>query len=147
MLDGATKRGASTNPGALDWHDFAVGLPSGPARELALHCTVLEQTRDRLVLGVAAAQHMMATKRVQAQLCAALADTFGWSVQLELRTQGKSVQDSPAARIASKEQRTREKAEHDLLADPGLQALQEGFGARIERVSIEHASAPEKTVG
>jgi DNA polymerase-3 subunit gamma/tau len=124
----------------FDWHAFAVGLNAGPARELALNCSLSRLDSDRVLLGVAPAQRMMATKRVLTQLSASLSAELGRAVRIELQAPGKNEQDSPAARLASEEERTRKAAEQDLLSDPGLRALQESFGARIERVSLERGS-------
>jgi DNA polymerase-3 subunit gamma/tau len=126
-----------SEPAMLDWHAFARDLPSGPARELALHADLIECAEGRVVIAVPPAQRMLGTERTRKRLSEALSRILQGEVRLELREQSTPSDTTPAARLAADAAELQARAEAEVNADPVIQTLRDTFGAEVTRVSLE----------
>ena len=131
------KASGVSEPAMLDWHAFARDLPSGPARELALHADLIECADGRVVIAVPPAQRMLGTERTRKRLSEALSRVLQDEVRLELRERSGPSDTTPAARLAADAAELQARAEAEVNADPVIQTLRDSFGAEVTRVVLE----------
>src|SRR5690606_24686190 len=111
------------------WPALAAQLPvTGLAAELARQSEWLGTEGDQIRLRVAV--RTLAATAGKARLCTVLSEHFGTVVQLDVEF-GATGEETAHA-VAQAERAARQKqAEHDVQADPFVQALIQEFGAKV----------------
>jgi DNA polymerase-3 subunit gamma/tau len=116
---------------AQGWGAFVATLElSGVTRQLASHCAFVARQGPVVRLALAARHAPMQTRAQEERLAQALARQLGEPVRLEIDVVDGDV-DTPAADGARRSALDLESARDALLAEPGVRALQERFGATL----------------
>ena len=126
----------SVQPITGDWEALLSSADiHGAARQLAEHCTIKEQSGNRIALVLAEECAHLNTKQVKGRLETALGEHLGQRLKLEIAT-GKPPVATPAqVREAGENQRMR-KAREAIEQDPNVKAVQAAFDAVVEADSI-----------
>ena len=114
--------------GAADIH--------GAARQLAEHCTIKEQSRNRIALVLAEKSAHLNTEQVKGRLEAALGEHLGRDLRLEIAAGAPPVATPAQSREADEDQRMRE-AREAIEQDPNVKAVQAAFDAVVEADTIQ----------
>lgn len=117
--------------GAADIH--------GAARQLAEHCTIKEQSENRISLVLAERSAHLNTEQVRGRLETAIGEHLGRRLRLEIATGAPPVAPvaTPAQiREAGEDQRMRE-ARESIEQDPNVKAVQTAFDAVVETDTIQ----------
>jgi DNA polymerase-3 subunit gamma/tau len=113
--------------GAADIH--------GAARQLAEHCTIKEQSENRISLILAERSAHLNTEQVRGRLEAAIGEHLGRRLRLEIVSGAPPVATPAQIREAGEDQRMRE-ARESIEQDPNVKAVQAAFDAVVETDSI-----------
>ncbi len=107
----------------------------GAARQLAEHCTIKEQSGNRIALVLAEECAHLNTKQVKGRLETALGRHLGRRLKLEIAAGEPPVATPAQIREAGEDQRMRE-ARKAIEQDPNVKAVQATFDAVVEADSI-----------
>lgn len=126
----------SVQPITGDWGALLKSIElHGAARQLAEHCTLKEQSGNRIALVLAEDCAHLNTVQVKGRLETALGEHLGQRLKLEI-VAGKPPVATPAQiREAGEDQRMR-KARAAIEQDPNVKAVQAAFDAVVEVDSI-----------
>ncbi len=113
--------------GAADIH--------GAARQLAEHCTIKEQSENRISLILAERSSHLNTEQVRGRLEAAIGEHLGRRLRLEIASGAPPVATPAQIREAGEDQRMRE-ARESIEQDPNVKAVQAAFDAVVETDTI-----------
>ena len=117
----------------------------GVTRQLANNCLFHALEGGRLILRLDPAHANLNTEQTRERLHEALAKHFATELRLEL-TVGASEQSQTPAQLENLEQQQRQqRAEQAIAHDPIIQALEQGFEARLVAGSVRPPSAPDRT--
>ncbi len=114
--------------GAADIH--------GAARQLAEHCTIKEQSENRISLILAERSAHLNTEQVRGRLEAAIGEHLGRRLRLEIASGAPSVATPAEIREAGEDQKMR-KARESIEQDPNVKAVQAAFDAVVETDTIQ----------
>lgn len=129
--------GRMPEAGADEWSQMIGPLAiKGITRELALNCALQEVSKDRVVLSLDTAHtHLLSDERTS-QIEVALNKYYGRNITLKVVREGQLVAETPA-RQQIREQNTRQQqAIQSIEGDENIKALQDTFGATVDRESI-----------
>jgi DNA polymerase-3 subunit gamma/tau len=129
--------GRMPEAGADEWSQMIGPLAiKGITRELALNCALQEVSKDRVVLSLDTAHtHLLSDERTS-QIEVALNKYYGRNITLKVVREGQLVAETPA-RQQTREQNTRQQqAIQSIEGDENIKALQDTFGATVDRESI-----------
>ena len=120
-----------------DWAGTVRALTlRGLASELAANCAPIEWSDNRLRLALAADHSHLGAERYRQRLEAALIESLGQTVRIELvkdaAQRGETPSEAETRRTASRYA----EAEDSIHSDPVVQAFQEQFGAEVEAGSV-----------
>ena len=125
------------NPGTLDWAETVARLATSPlAREFARNCALRQFDGRTLELVISPQFENLRVERTLKTLEQALADTLGTTVILKVAVESGSGIATPAEAIIAAQAARQAEAQSAIEADPNVQALQQTFGAQIERVDM-----------
>jgi DNA polymerase-3 subunit gamma/tau len=102
----------------------------GAARQLASHCALVGRQGGVVRLGVDPRVKLVRTPSQEEKLAQALSRFYGETVRLEFTTATAGTQ-TPAQAEARASQQELENARQAFGTDPGVQGLQERFGATV----------------
>ena len=126
----------SVQPITGDWEALLSSAEiHGAARQLAEHCTIKEQSGNRIALVLAEECAHLNTKQVKGRLETALGQHLGRRLKLEIATGEPPVATPAQIREAGEDQRMR-KAREAIEQDPNVKAVQATFDAVVEADSI-----------
>ncbi len=111
----------------------------GPARLLAENTTFLSHVDGTLRLALAGGQDHLKSQSLVQQLCDAVGQLLGGSVQIRFEVAGAGGETASARNSRARAQR-QTAAEHGFAADPGVQALIQEHGATIVPGSVRPLS-------
>ena len=114
--------------GAADIH--------GAARQLAEHCTIKEQSENRISLVLAERSAHLNTEQVRGRLETAIGEHLGRRLRLEIASGAPPVATPAEIREAGEDQRMRE-ARESIEQDPNVKAVQTAFDAVVETDTIQ----------
>jgi DNA polymerase-3 subunit gamma/tau len=143
--DKQTETQRPTSPGEIvsvqpitgDWEPLLRAADvHGAARQLAEHCTIKEQSGNRLALVLAEESAHLNTDQVKGQLEAALSAHLGQRLKLDIAAGAPPVATPAQIREAGENQRMR-KARSAIEQDPNVKAVQAAFDAVVEADSIQ----------
>jgi DNA polymerase-3 subunit gamma/tau len=121
---------------AADWAQIVAQLDiSGPVRELARHCALLERRGPLLRLALDPRSAPARTRGREETLAQALGRHFGEPVRIEIELREPET-DTPARAAERDALVAREAARAALESDPTVAALHERFGATLHPESI-----------
>ena len=132
--------GAPPDPASLTpqgWRDLVAGLGlSGLEGELASNTSLVEAYGRRLKLTLDSAHAQLIAPRARERLQDALAARLGVRVELDIAL-GAPDRETPAAKRERDETRRRQAAVRAIEGDPGVRALCETFGARVDPALVQ----------
>ena len=138
VVPSAVPAPASAGDGdAVSWVDTvaALGL-QGLARELAANCELVGVEDGQVRLRLAPEHRQLAAGRGRARLEKALAAHLGRPLKLAIDIAERDA-ETPAEIERRKAAERRRQAAEDLERDPGVRALMDAFGGRIEPDSVQ----------
>ena len=137
---GAAPAPAAPDPASLTpqgWRDLVAGLGlSGLEGELASNTSLVEAYGRRLKLTLDSAHAQLIAPRARERLQDALAARLGVRVELDIAL-GAPDRETPAASRERDETRRRQAAVRAIEGDPGVRALCETFGARVDPALVQ----------
>jgi len=127
----------SVQPITGDW-EALLGAAEihGAARQLAEHCTIKEQSGNRIALVLAERSAHLNTEQVRGRLEAALGEHLGRRLRLDIAAGAPPVATPAQIREAGEDQRMRE-AREAIEQDPNVKAVQAAFDAVVEPDTIQ----------
>ncbi len=135
--ESATAISVSAQPITDDWETLLNSANiRGAARQLAEHCTVKDQSGNRIVLILAEENAHLNTVQVKGTLSTALGEHLGRKLRLEIGTGSPPVATPAQLRETGEDQRMG-KAREAIEQDPNIQAVQAAFDAVLETDSIQ----------
>jgi DNA polymerase-3 subunit gamma/tau len=127
----------SVQPITGDWETLlGAANISGAARQLAEHCTVKEQSANRIALILDEESAHLNTTQVKGRLEAELREHLGRELRLEIGAGAPPVATPAQIREAGEDQRMRS-AREAIEQDPNVKAVQAAFDAVLETDSIQ----------
>jgi DNA polymerase-3 subunit gamma/tau len=124
--------------GAEDWLAILATLNlSGPAAQLAAHCTLEQLGATQLRLRLDAQGESFRRPQIEQRLAEALSKHFGRPLRLEIQVGAAPVENTPARRQARAEDERQRAAQDAIESDPNVRALRDMFGATVQPGSIK----------
>ena len=119
-----------------DWATILNALRlTGMVKQLAVNCAWGGMENDVVTLRLARSHAQLASEQMVERLQTALQNHFGRPVRLSLQVED-SLDDTPAAEQARKDEQRQEEAVRDIESDPNVRAMQEMFDAQLDPNSI-----------
>lgn len=135
--ESTTAISVSAQPITGDWETLLNSANiRGAARQLAEHCTVKDQSGNRIVLILAEENAHLNTVQVKGTLSTALGEHLGRKLRLEIGAGSPPVATPAQLRKTGEDQRMG-KAREAIEQDPNIQAVQAAFDAVLETDSIQ----------
>ncbi len=110
---------------------------SGLARQLAENCILVSHRDDCLTLMLQAGRQQLRNGKSEQRLRECLREVYGPTLRLRIEIGQDGALETPAAILAREAASARRQAEQHILADPGVQALCDTFGAHVDPASIK----------
>ncbi len=128
-----------------DWETTVQQLQlRGLALQLAQHCILKEQAKNRIMLELHPEQAVMRNENAETRIQETLSNYLGRPIQLKivLGEQNSAAQSAqtPAARAAQRADSAQQQAEATLAADSVFQSMQEKFDGKIVEGSVRPTS-------
>ncbi len=139
----AVERPAAQRPGAhreqpFDWQATVDALPvTGLTLQLALNCRYQRHDDKTMQLELDPQHAQLHNEKLRLRLQDAISSYLGSSYRVDISMGAASGVDTPAARVHQAQQQQQMEAERDVTENSNIRALQETFGASIDRESIK----------
>jgi len=111
----------------------------GLVKQLAANCVLASHQDGRMTLVLPAARQQLRNSKSEQRLAECLREVYGPKLRLriEISQDAAETLETPAAIQAREAAAAQQQAEQRILADPGVQALCDTFGARVDTASIK----------
>ena len=106
-------------------------------RQLAENCTLAEQNEQLVHLNLDPAHAHLHSAALEKKLAEALNALFGREVKLRIDKAAASGDETPAQRQARVTRERQQAAERAIAEDDAVRALEETFGAQVQRDSVQ----------